>query len=236
MHFLGFSQDSDFESLNFPPNPPPNSVGKKNATSGIPIRLYSLVAPENRPGPRKRSYANHPFFRGELWKNFGGVCHDFPKAPWCSTCIGCSGHDLAGAKLQQLNRLCWHLYFISFEIYSNINILINMDGAFFFCGTGINKIWCGSVCQRLFGNMFYPWYPRPKYTNPFFNCCYQVQPALHLGCLKLSLFQIIGYHLKKFVGFLSVGRNPGFAPVDMKNINQKHSGTWHFWWKKNIFY
>lgn len=105
-----------------------------------------------------------------------------------------------------------------------------------FCGTGINKIWCGSVCQKLFGNMFYPWYPWPKYTNPFFNCCYQVQPALHLGCLKLSLFQIIGYHLKKFVGFLSVGRNPGFAPVDMKNINQKHSGTWNFWWKKNIFY
>lgn len=104
-----------------------------------------------------------------------------------------------------------------------------------FCGTGINKIWCGSVCQKLFGNMFYPWYPRPKYTNPFFNCCYQVQPALHLGCLKLSLFQIIGYHLKKFVGFLSVGRNPGFAPVDMKNINQKHSGTWNFWWKKTSF-
>jgi len=133
------AKDSDFESRNFPPNPPPNSVGKKNATSGIPNRLYSLVAPENRPGPRKRSYANHPFFRGELWKNFGGVCHDFPKAPWCSTYIGCSGHDLAGAKLQQLNRLCWHLYFISFEIYSIINILINMDGAFFFVAQASTK-------------------------------------------------------------------------------------------------
>lgn len=34
MHFLGFSQDWDFESRNFPPNPPPNSVGKKMRLPG----------------------------------------------------------------------------------------------------------------------------------------------------------------------------------------------------------